>query len=250
MSTQLEQVRSDASTELLKRLSGGGILRERPADKDAIITVIAAAIDKMAGMYQVPNWKTALAVDLAEWTYLNYQFEELETIVSAITKAPTGDDRVYRMTPDVIAEWMTIALEKRAEDRETQHNKEKKKPITLGDVLTEEQMNTLADTVKDSKIKAVPKLTPEEQKFWGGERPKAVSTNYKNQYTDEEIEMKQAITKAGREFYRDSKYTYTSLKLFGVNEYQVLAATKDHAVEIFSNARQTLQGEEQDENFH
>lgn len=245
MSTQLEQVRSAGSIELAKKL-GSGILKEKPDSRNDIVTIIAGALDKVAAMFQIPNWNTTLAVDLAEWVYLTYQYEELDTIINAITHPSLGESRVYRLTPDVIAEWMGAALEKQAEEREKQHNKEKKTPPTLKEVLTDEQMKALADTVANSKIKAIPKLTPEEQKFWGGERPKAVSTNYKNHYTQEEMKLKEAITKAGREFYRNSKYTYASLTIYQVNEYDVLAGSQEQANEIFNNARQSLTTERAD----
>jgi len=243
MSTQLEPRRSEDSIVSAKRSPGEIILREQ--SKESVILIIAGAIDKTAALFQIPNWNTTASVDLAEWTYTAYQFEELDVIVKGILNPPPSDQRVYRLSPDVISEWMAVALDKKAEQREKEHQAEKKKPHAVKEIIdaykpSPEELKQLEDAVSNSNMKAIPKLTPEEQKFWGGEKPKASSVNYRNPFTQEEIELKQAITKAGSEFYRKNKFIYTTLKLFNVNEFDVLADTQEHANEIFNNARQMV----------
>jgi len=84
---------------------------------------------RLQKLYQVPNFDADNAVYLAEWTYDNYQWEDLDTIMTVLKNPPpTQDERGntesnWRLTPDRIQRWMAIILDKKAAEREAEHNK-------------------------------------------------------------------------------------------------------------------------------
>jgi len=98
------------------------ILREQP-DKGQSISLIAKYLEKIAMLWQIPNWSIQNAVILAEWTYDNYQFEPLEVIINALKNPQVGEDKTYRLTPDVVKVWITQELERQAEKREKEHQR-------------------------------------------------------------------------------------------------------------------------------
>lgn len=60
---------------------------------------------------------------LAEWIYDNYKFEALDDVITCLKNPPSTGSKNWRLTPDTIQEWMTIILEKRAEQREAEVKK-------------------------------------------------------------------------------------------------------------------------------
>lgn len=84
---------------------------------------------RLQKLYQVPNFDTDNAVYLAEWIYENYQWDHLDTIMTVLKNPPTTQDERgntesnWRLTPDRIQRWMTVILDKKAAEREAEHNK-------------------------------------------------------------------------------------------------------------------------------
>lgn len=77
----------------------------------------------MARLYQIPNWSEVASVDLAEWTYENYKYEEPETIIEALRNPAATSDKTWRLTPDTVRTWMAAALDKIAKGREDAHQR-------------------------------------------------------------------------------------------------------------------------------
>lgn len=104
---------------------------------------IAYALQRLALLYQIPNWTENNSVLLAEWVYDNYKYSSLELILSAL-KNPDyelqGTDKNYRLTPDNIKVYMKKALEKDADKREIEV-----KSLGIGDkpLITDETMALL-----------------------------------------------------------------------------------------------------------
>jgi hypothetical protein len=100
------------------------ILREQP-DKAGTIEVIANLLARVGTLWQIPNWTADNSVLLAEWIYGNYPCEPLDTIFKCLKNPPVTDDKIYRLTPDVITQWMAVYLEKDAIAREQENQRYK-----------------------------------------------------------------------------------------------------------------------------
>lgn len=103
-------------------INTGLILREQP-DKGQAVAVIAKLLSKIATLWQIPNWSAENSVILADWTYENYSYEPMEVIIEALKNPPVTDEKTWRLTPEVIAKWMTAQLEKESVKRETELQK-------------------------------------------------------------------------------------------------------------------------------
>lgn len=117
---------------LMTSLTSGLILREQQ-DNTEVIKVIAKLLQRLAGLYQIPNWSEERSVVLAEWVAEYYAFEETESICRVLTTPPPLEDANpnWRLTPDTIRAWMSVELERTAERREREHEKTKvdKEPL-------------------------------------------------------------------------------------------------------------------------
>lgn len=120
---------------------------------------------RLAKLYQVPNFDTENAVYLSEWTYDNYQWEDLETITGVLTNPPTTQDERgntetnWRITPDRIQRWMAVVLDQKAAQREAEHNKIKSaSKEKLPDVDYEGFKKRLAEGTALNEIKSDPWL--------------------------------------------------------------------------------------------
>lgn len=129
---------------------------------------IAYALQRLALLYQIPNWTENNSVLLAEWIYDNYKYSSLELILSAL-KNPDyelqGTDKNYRLTPDNIKVFMKKALEKDAEKREVEV-----KSLGIGDkpLITDETMAMLDNyklEIKNTEI-AKPVRPMSKREIW------------------------------------------------------------------------------------
>lgn len=63
------------------------------------------------------------AVTLAIWILNAYPCEQLQLVIATIKNPPQLDNPVWKINPDTVTGWMTIALERQADQREKQiHN--------------------------------------------------------------------------------------------------------------------------------
>lgn len=144
----------------------GLVLREQPAKVDTL-RLITSLLDNIAVLWQIPNWSVTNSVMLAEWVYKTYSCEPLETIIRCLTSPPTGDEKVYRLTPDVVSKWMSAEIEKDAIEREKAHEAHKAQfTEKLPDVDYESFKRRLSEgkALKDNRPKHW-KDDPEYQKF-------------------------------------------------------------------------------------
>jgi hypothetical protein len=91
--------------------------------------MIALLIQRLSKLYQIPNWTEENAIMLTEWIFENYKYETMDVISKVLTNPPNTGKQNWRLTPDTIQEWMSIELEKQAEQREKDWEKEKKKEL-------------------------------------------------------------------------------------------------------------------------
>ena len=132
----------------------GVVIRNQP--KDECIAHIAKLIHRLSKLYQMKDWTEENSVLLAEWTYENYKYEEIQIVTRVLNNPPQTDGKSWRLTPDTIREWMTIELEKVAERREQIHNEKKNTqlPVTIGMVKDKiDKLKKLYDESGDQKEK-------------------------------------------------------------------------------------------------
>lgn len=145
-------------------LSKSVIAKEQ--DRNEVIKTIARLLQRLAKLYMVPGWTEENAVILAEWTFDNYLYEEMGTIIQCLENPPdTYDERGlkennWRLTPDRIQRWMAVVLEKQAAQREAEHQKLKNAEIKepLPDVDYESFKKRLAEGAALKEVKSEPWL--------------------------------------------------------------------------------------------
>lgn len=123
------------------------ILREQ--DKYAVIKDIALKLLNVARLYSIKDFADDNAVLLAQWIYDNYLCETLEMVNRVLSNPPTSKERVWRLTPDTINEWMTIELEREAVVREREvHNQ---KQIEVENEWTPDRLAQWRKVIDESK---------------------------------------------------------------------------------------------------
>lgn len=131
------------------------ILKEQ-TDKTETLGLIARSLEKIAMLWQIPNWTPGNSVLLAEWIFDNYGYEPLELILNCLAKPPIDQDKIYRLTPDVITKWMSVALEEQAAKREKENLKLKMNfndPLEQVDYESFKKRIEEGTALKDSKPK-------------------------------------------------------------------------------------------------
>lgn len=106
------------------------VLRAQP-DKTAAFTLIALSLDRLVKLYQIPNWSKENSEYLAEWIFDNYTCESLEFILETLKNPPVVESTAWRLTPDTIRNWMCTKLDKEAEKREAEIQKQKKSETSI-----------------------------------------------------------------------------------------------------------------------
>lgn len=121
-----KQLTKASSTEVSKSttLLLDVILREQK-DKDSALGLVARLLDRISMLWQIPNWTAQNSVVLAEWIFDSYPCEPLEVIIECLKNPIPDENKIYRLTPDVIAKWMIVHLENQVDKRERDHQKQK-----------------------------------------------------------------------------------------------------------------------------
>jgi hypothetical protein len=144
------------------------VIREQ--SKSEVVTELAKQLAVLAALYNIKDYTAVNASVLAEWIYETYQYEQLETVYKCLRNPPVTDERIWRLTPDVIRSWMLVYLDRAALEREKAIHNERFKEEPEGEVdpRLEEWLKEL-----EKKETAVRPITEEEIKKEGGERPAA-----------------------------------------------------------------------------
>lgn len=150
----------------LTKLSGQAVLAELP-QRDVVLT-LSAHLTRLAKLYAVPNWDDSNAALLGAWILKNYKYEQLETVTKCLENPPAIEEKIWRITPDVIQAWMASYLDKIYSQREREVHNEKHKEEPEGDPDPR-----LAEWLKELEAKetAVRPITEEEVKKEGREKP-------------------------------------------------------------------------------
>lgn len=188
----------------MKCLEPGKVLKHQ-ADKNKTLMLISLLLMKVATLYQIPNWGESQSLILADWIFENYQYDKLESVIKTLNYPPAGQDKNWRLTPDTIAEWMGLELEKDAMRREKEiYNQKQSTPLNDLDILLQEALNENDNPTAESNIfhhrllksKIVP-LTEDEIEKEGQEKPYVKP--YSSDHIDEVAIMQEMKVKYGRE---------------------------------------------------
>lgn len=124
------------------------------------MNTIGDHLDRLAKLYQVPNWDALNTVLLSEWIMETYGTEMLKVILNALT-SPKSQDRNWRLTPDNVAEWIAVEQEAMAAKREQYiHNRkvEKPEPVEPQEISAETQR--IIDEYQEKLLAGLSKVAP------------------------------------------------------------------------------------------
>lgn len=170
--SQLSKIPPSVSNEQLITQYGSTVLSELPQEN--VLKVLCASLMRLAKMYQIKDFDMETAVLNAHWIIQNYKYEQLTTVTRCLENPPPIDDKIWRITPDVIQSWMAAYLDKLYAQKEKEVHNEKHKEEPEGDPDPR-----LAEWLKELEAKETPvrPITEEEVKKEGEEKP------YKPSYT-------------------------------------------------------------------
>jgi len=183
------------------------ILKEQ-TDKKEVLKVLVYLLTRIAKLYQIPNFDNENAVLLASWIYETYKYDPFEVIEKALTNPKPLDDNAFRLTPDTVAQWISIELEKYSTKLETNHQNTKSKTIEFllpenTGALSEETNKLIQDFINNlSNHQKIPSLTEDIIKEQSKERIKHQSVSAGHLVTTkEEIIIKEMRRKWMLECY-------------------------------------------------
>lgn len=182
-----------SQTNSVTSLSASGlVLRELPAEaKVDAQTAICNMLKHLAKLYQIPNWDALNEVLLSDWILETYPTETMETITKALTK-PRTVGKTWRLTPDVITEWMSFEIEQETAKREKELHNAKHTEESLADGWTDERFEQILDAIdKAPGFKRGPALNPQDVRDEGQKKPKERGVIYP--YTTREEHVARAM---------------------------------------------------------
>lgn len=152
----------------LQKYSASLILREQP-DFLGLTADIAVELTRLAKVYSI-QFTEENAAYLAQWLVDEYPCETLETIQRILKKPPPTAEKVWKLNPDTIREWMGIELERQALQREKEiHNS---KHVDVKNEWADERLEELKEITKRVDDFVVPSLTEEDIIQEGQVQPK------------------------------------------------------------------------------
>ena len=121
-------------------------------------------------MYQIKDFGPQNALLLSEWIYENYKYEQLESITRCLENPPALDEKIWRLTPDVIQSWFMAYLDKLSNAREREiHNAKHEK---VESEWPQERLQELQEVIKAVEDFKVPAITEDDILAEGQEKPK------------------------------------------------------------------------------
>ena len=129
-------------------------------------------------MYQIPNFDEESALILAVDTIERFQYDPVDVLVKCLTSPPSTGEKNWRLTPDTISEWMSITLEREADNLEREHRKAKSVQLEFEvpkdiSIETQKKIQDYIDSL--SGFNKVPGLSDDYIKENGQRKPKKVS---------------------------------------------------------------------------
>jgi hypothetical protein len=152
------------------------VLKEQP-NKPALDAHIASLLLRIAKMYQIPNFDEESALLLAGDTIERFKYDPVDVLVKCLTSPPSTGEKNWRLTPDTISEWMSITLEREADNLEREHKKLKSQKVEFDmpvDIKPDTQalIQGFINSLSTQKIAPLPDGYVQE---YGQRKPKKVS---------------------------------------------------------------------------
>lgn len=107
---------------------------------------------RLASLFSIKDFDGKKSAILSEWIIDNYKYDTLDCVLSVLKSPPPTEEKVWRLTPDVIREWMAIELDKRAEARERKWSQIKNKEAEKDEKYVPVTDERLKEIFKDSWI--------------------------------------------------------------------------------------------------
>lgn len=146
------------------------VLREQ--NKSEVVTFISGLLLALSELYSLEKFGAQNAVLVAEWIVEEYKFDQLEVVTRVLRNPPPTEDKVWKLNPDTIREWMSIELERQADKREKEINNAKhlEAPSIWAGEHDEQRLKELAENLKKVDDFKVPSLSEEDVVREGQER--------------------------------------------------------------------------------
>ncbi len=174
-------------------------------DQETLTIEICKLLDRLAIIYQIPNYDMKVnSLLLAEWILDNYKHEDYDLVRESLRNPVRLNDHTWRLTPDSISGWVDYTRNKRAElafKEESRKRQESEQQSHKFSAETEKMIQDFKNKLLDG-VQIVPKLTEKEIKETGQTRPKAVK--YKG--TDKEYFI---LKELQRKYYIECYDKYT-----------------------------------------
>lgn len=139
---------------------------------------IASLLIRIAKVYQIPNFDEECALLLAIDTIERFKYDPVEVLIKCLERPPSTGEKNWRLTPDTISEWMSITLEREADNLEREHRKAKSVQLEFEvpkdiSIETQKKIQDYIDSL--SGFNKVPGLSDAYIKENGQRNPKKVS---------------------------------------------------------------------------
>jgi len=136
-----------------------------------VIKSLVKLLKRIAMLYQVPGFTDENALELADWILERYPNELGDTVMRALKNPPVITNRhderesQWRLTPDTVAKWISIEIERTAIELEIEASKfnENKGPLTEAEMTpmskqTEELLSNFVRELKQPPAYRRPRL--------------------------------------------------------------------------------------------
>lgn len=144
-------------------------------DQALLMTNICDLLDRIAKIYQIPNYDYEVnSILLAEWILDEYKHYDLNLVQETLRNPPKLNDQAWRLTPDTIRDWIDLKRNKEADLKIKQESeKRQSNDFENTDDLSPETRKMVQDYLNSLiGIKEVNPLTDEDVKKYGKERLK------------------------------------------------------------------------------
>jgi len=232
LSTSLTISKAVSDSKPVKQLINEGYSQK------TIEGALAARILEASSMLHIGgNLTPHEPVTIAQMLIQEYPTSSMEDFTLMLQRGIIGRyGKIYGFDISVVFGWMGMYMEEWAEERERQLAKEKNKlyeqpePNAIPRPDIDKLLNDFKETLRDSRVKSTPQLTPEEIRKEGQSTPRKKASNYEPDpmlVLLHEKKMK-AIRDRGLDKVRDGE-----LIKFEIEGKVVLARTQEEAQEIY-----------------
>lgn len=140
-------------------------------DKNGTTTYLSGLLIRLSELYGIKDFQAENSVMMADWIMENYKFDRLDVVIGVLKNPPALEERVWRINPDTVQEWMSKGLEKQAEKAEAAHATVKFMPPPALSEIPEKYLTQMQEEIAKSPDRKVPQITKQEAREQGQERP-------------------------------------------------------------------------------